>query len=64
MNKSKEELKKEQYIEQAKELEKFKIDKEAYHCYWDSLIKKILKENGFEEIAEMYNKASECFWYA
>lgn len=39
-------------------------DREGYHCDWDCLIIKILKENGYRDIAIMYEKASDDFWYA
>lgn len=39
-------------------------DNEVYHSEWDELLVKILKENGFEEIAKEYEKAQEYFWYA
>lgn len=62
------------YIEEAKKIEKEQIikdevgdkyckDNDIYHYEWDSLIIKILKENGYVKISKMYEKAREWFWY-
>lgn len=39
-------------------------DNEAYHADFDDLIIELIKELGYEKIAEGYDKASEYFWYA
>ena len=63
------------YIEEAKKINKKQIkrdsdgdeycmDNDIYHEEWDDLIIKILKENGYNKISKMYEKAREWFWYS
>ena len=40
------------------------LDNESYHIEMDELLVNFLKELGYEEIAEKYNKASDWFWYS
>ena len=40
------------------------LDNEGYHIETDELLVNLLKELGYEEIAEKYNKASDWFWYS
>lgn len=53
----------EQYIEDAKDIEQYKNDREEYHIMWDEFISKILADAGFKKIAKMYDNAPG-FWYS
>lgn len=52
-----------EYIIKDEEGDKYCSDNDNYHHEWDSLIIKILKENGYVKISKMYEKAREWFWY-
>ena len=40
------------------------FDKEVFHKVCDDAIREILRKLGREDIAELYKKASEHFWYS
>ena len=40
------------------------MDEECYHADFDELIKKFIKDLGYEKIANEYEKAEANFWYA
>ena len=39
-------------------------DEEEYHKIMDNLLVELIKELGYEKVAELYEKASEWFWYS
>lgn len=53
-------------VEMDKATEDFKkdLDNEIYHEMMDELIVKFLRNMGYTEMADKYDKASEYFWYS
>lgn len=42
----------------------FDGDNEEFHCKWDALILDILRQVGYNTLADQYEKDKERFWYA
>lgn len=61
----------EDYLEEMDKLERKLIDSEGecedneyYHVRLDDMLVNFLKDMGYKELAEKYEKASEHFWYS
>jgi hypothetical protein len=64
----------EDYLEEMERLNKEQItegswgyrcdDEEWYHRKMDEILVNFLKDMGYTEMADKYDKASEYFWYA
>lgn len=40
------------------------VDNESYHSELDQVLTDLIRELGYNKIADMYDEASEYFWYA
>ncbi len=39
-------------------------DEEEYHIRFDGIVSNVLRENCYEKVAEMFDKAKDHFWYS
>ena len=39
-------------------------DEEEYHIRFDGIVSNVLRENCYEKVAEMFDKAKGHFWYS